>query len=98
MSLKEPALRKIAHQRSDAEAPRRNAAAMVDAVDQRSEPGRGNAHHIADFMGKAKAWTMAILRRRKHGAQKQHETVGVLVIGAYYLGHDIERITADLGQ
>src|SRR5690606_18044647 len=65
--------------RAHAEGPGRDAIAQAHAVDQRPQARRGNAHHVALAMREAAALPGAVLRGREHGAQEQHEAVGILV-------------------
>ena len=59
-------------------------------------------HRVTHLVGKALAAGFAgdgaVLGGGKHGAQKQQHAVGVLVVGAHGLAHQIERIAADFGQ
>ena len=68
---------------------------MVDAVDQLAELRATDADHIADFMGKALARAAPVLRRGKHGAQIQHEAIGILMVIAHGLTNQIQRVTAN---
>src|SRR5690348_11069555 len=50
------------------------------------------------MMGKAAARRIAILDRREHRAEEQHEAVGILMMLAARLRNEIERIAADFAH
>src|SRR5690348_761414 len=78
------------------EAPGRAILAMSHAIDETAQLGRGDDDDIADLVGKALARSIAVLRRRKQGAEKQHGAIGILMIRADHLGDEVARIAADL--
>ena len=72
----------VAHQRADAEGPARRLVGMHHAVDQRAQFRRRDRHPVADHVREALARPVAVLRRREHGAEEQHEAVGIGVVRA----------------
>src|SRR3546814_10104897 len=53
---------------------------------------------VARLVGEALAGAVAVLQRREHGAEEQHQAVGILVVGVHRLGHQILHVAADGGQ
>src|SRR5690554_3852207 len=88
----------VGHPLAYTEGPRRQLVGAVDAVDQRAQRRRGDGDAVADVMGEALALAVAVLDRREHGAEEQHEAVRVLVVGADGLAHQVERVAADLAH
>src|SRR3546814_1296071 len=64
ISVQQAASGEIAHQRADAAGPGGRLGAGPHAVDQRAEPRLGDAHDVADLVGKAAPRLVAVLRRR----------------------------------
>src|SRR3546814_17954066 len=81
ISVQQAASGEIAHQRADAAGPGGRLGAGPHAVDQRAEPRLGDAHDVADLVGKAAPRLVAVLRRREQGAAEQDEAVGIMKIG-----------------
>ena len=75
------------HQSACAVGPRRDFVAGVDLVRERAEFGAADGDDVADRMREALACCEAVLRGRKHRAAKEHETIGILVIGIQGLRH-----------
>ena len=76
-------------------APRRAILAISHAVDEAAELGGGDGDDIADLVGEALTRPIAVLGRRKQGAEKEHRPIGVLMIRADHLGDEITRVPAD---
>ena len=94
--------RHIAHQLTQPVSPGPHLIAGVDAVAQAAQARGGNVHRVTHLVGKALAAGFAgdgaVLGGGEHGAQKQQHAVGVLVLLAHGLAHQIERVAADLAQ
>src|SRR5208283_461396 len=94
-SLAQIAPREVPHQRSRTEGPGRDAIAAIDAVYQGAERWRRHGHDVADRVGESLARTESILRGREHRAQKEHQAIGILMVGADRLPHQVERVATD---
>ena len=68
---------------------------VIDAVDERAELRRRDGDDVADDVREALAGSEAVLGRREHRAQEQHEPVRILVVGADRVRDEIERVAAD---
>src|SRR3546814_17731609 len=79
ISVQQAASGEIAHQRADAAGPGGRLGAGPHAVDQRAEPRPGDAHDVADLVGKAAPRLVAVLRRREPGAEEQDEAGGLMM-------------------
>ena len=60
----------IAHERRDAERPRRDLVGAVDAIDERAEERRPDGDDVAYLVRESLAGRAPILRRREHRAEK----------------------------
>ncbi|MNN29530.1 hypothetical protein D3C81_1431380 [compost metagenome] len=69
---------------------------MGDPVVQATQQRAADAHQIAELVGEAAAGLVAVLGRREERTEEQQETVRVLVIAADGLGHQFQRVAADL--
>src|SRR5258706_5432936 len=88
------AQREIAEQLADAESPRRCLVAGRDDILERAQPLRGDDNAVAQMVREPGARRVAVLGRREHGALKQHEAVGILMILVDRLCDEIGRIAA----
>ena len=69
--------------------------ARSHAVDEGAEPRLGDAHDVAVVVGEPTAGLVAVVDRREHRAEVEHEAVGVLVVGADHLRDELGRVAAD---
>src|SRR4051794_31268341 len=81
----------IFHQRAETELPVFALVARKHAVDQFSELRRSNRDDVAALVRKAFARNVAIPDRSKHGAEKQHKSVRILMRGSNGLRHQVFR-------
>src|SRR3954467_15212341 len=71
---------KIAHQGPDPECPCRRQVRCRHAVDQGAELRRRDGDDVADLVGEAPARLVAVLDRREQGAEKQGESVRIMML------------------
>src|SRR5919201_604049 len=88
--------REVLHEPPGAEGPRLAILRVADAVHQRAELRRGDGDDVADLVGEALARRIAVLDGSEHRAEEEDRAVGILVMGAEQLSHQVFRIAADL--
>ena len=98
MAAEKASLGQIPDQGPDPEIPWFAGVAGPHAVDQLAELGAGDRDQIAGLVGKALVLAVAVLGRREHGAEEQHESVGILMGRPDRLLHQIFGIAADLAD
>ncbi len=88
----------VAHQRGGAEGPFRRLGGEAHGVDERPEPRRGDGDDVARVVGEALPRRVAVLHRREHRAEEQHQPVRILVVPPDGLRHEVGRVAADLAH
>lgn len=94
LSGKQRARGKVCVERAHAERPRRDLGGKPHGVDKRAKRRRTDRHPIAEMVRKPAAGRVAVLDRREHRAEKQHEAIGILMVRAPGLRNEFERIAA----
>src|SRR4030088_1376574 len=97
-TLQDLPLREIPHQRANAEGPGFALIAGAHAIDQFAELRRRYGNNVVALVGKALAFRIAVLYRRKHGAEEQRKTVGILMHRPDGLGDEVSGVAADLAD
>src|SRR2546425_9879571 len=85
LATQHPAAHEVRHQRAGAERPRLGRVAMDDLVDERPDLRCGDLHDVADLVRESAARRAAIVERREHRADEEHDPVGITVIAAMKL-------------
>src|SRR5579863_1684534 len=88
----------IAHQRGAAEAPGRNAVAVVDPVDESAELRCRDGDPVAELVGEALAFGATVFGGCEHGAAIEHDTIRILVHATHHLRHQLGGVAADLAH
>src|SRR5436309_2715667 len=83
-----------AHEMACAEGPGRRLTRQNHAVGETAELRRCNRDDIADLVGEALAFDVAVLDRGEQRAEKQHRTVRILMIETDHLRDEIGGIAA----
>src|SRR4030095_6645917 len=78
-----------------AEGPWRNAIGGLDTIDKGAELRRRDVDDVPHDVRKPLTWRVPILCRREHRAEKEYESIGILVDRTDRLRNEIERIAAD---
>ena len=71
------------YQRGRTEFPGRNLIAAVDAVEQGAKLRGVDADEITDFMGETLSCDVPVFHRGKHGSEKKHQPVGIVMVGTH---------------
>src|SRR6185295_6657684 len=88
-ATEQPPPREVRHERAGAERPRLGVVAVHDLVDERAELGGRDRHHVADLVREPAAGRAAVVERREHGADVEHDAVRILVRLAVELAREI---------
>src|SRR5690606_4636988 len=86
----------IAHECSGSKGPFRAFGRKTHRIPENSQLLVRDAHHISDLVREALTRHIAILYGRKQRSEKQHQSIGILVMPSDGLRDEIERIAADL--
>ncbi len=98
LATQHPAPREVRHERAGPEGPRLGVLAVHDLVDQRADLRCCDLHHVADLVGEAAPGRAAVVQRREHRPDVEHDAVRILVRAAVKLRREVGEIAPDLAD